>query len=507
MSVPVLQHPQLPGGASGAETSDDSGFDVVMDDSLTDMRWLQRMDAGPEVLSVGPGAAGRKRERVADHKENIRGGGGAKGKDGSGCRKKLEYSCKKGTFKPPLSYASLIALAICSTPQRMLTLSGIYKWIEATFPFYRTPEAKAWKNSIRHNLSIRKNMFMKVFQYPPRRGNGSYWTLLSDGEEELKRAVPLFSTLLPPVIDGGSVYSRQPSTHTVKIKGQFVPVLPNTNTAGQPYFARSLCTKVSKFVEVESESTEQTASGVECSAPSSSEAQGSTHMLEHSYSKQSESDDKQASEDDQDSSDCNASEESSCDVISNTPKRRKVAAMRFSQAPKDRIFRPSFITSTAKRGDSAPKQLVAEEQDLSLLDVSFLTPLKNIIPDIDIENFTFSPLLNFVTPRRGSSPASHPHTSLPSPFTPLTNTLPSEVDSGIVTPLKHNIRLKFSTPLGTGTTMSPMPEYLPLNALGTPNQDTFSLMDSSSGVGATPLRPGSLQALGLPGFTPPSLKK
>ena len=50
MSVPVLQHPQLPGGASGAETSDDSGFDVVMDDSLTDMRWLQRMDAGRQIL-------------------------------------------------------------------------------------------------------------------------------------------------------------------------------------------------------------------------------------------------------------------------------------------------------------------------------------------------------------------------------------------------------------------------------------------------------------------------
>ena len=62
------------------------------------------------------------------------------------CRKKLDYSSKKSNSnKPPLSYASLIALAICSTPQRMMTLSGIYRWIEATFPFYRTPEAKAWK--------------------------------------------------------------------------------------------------------------------------------------------------------------------------------------------------------------------------------------------------------------------------------------------------------------------------------------------------------------------------
>ncbi len=65
-----------------------------------------------------------------------------------GCRKKLDYNSKKGTNKPPLSYASLIALAICSTPQRMMTLSSIYRWIEYTFPFYRTPEAKAWKVSV-----------------------------------------------------------------------------------------------------------------------------------------------------------------------------------------------------------------------------------------------------------------------------------------------------------------------------------------------------------------------
>jgi hypothetical protein len=92
-----------------------------------------------------PGIAkgGRKRgtSRAAD-KENKK-----SAKDGS-CRKKLEYpSSKKSSHsnKPPLSYASLIALAICSTPQRMMTLSGIYRWIENTFPFYRTPEAKAWK--------------------------------------------------------------------------------------------------------------------------------------------------------------------------------------------------------------------------------------------------------------------------------------------------------------------------------------------------------------------------
>ena len=68
-----------------------------------------------------------------------------------GCRKKLDYSTKKLSNKPPLSYAALIALAICSTPQRMMTLSSIYRWIETTFPFYCTPEAKAWKVRVTSN--------------------------------------------------------------------------------------------------------------------------------------------------------------------------------------------------------------------------------------------------------------------------------------------------------------------------------------------------------------------
>ena len=139
----------------------DSGCDMggdVMDDSLTDMQWLQKMDASKSwkltllsllmVVTVCLGAEipgmkyGQPRKRRA-HVTSSEHGAVAK----ESCRKKLDYcNVKKGTSnKPPLSYASLIALAICSTPQRMLTLSGIYKWIENTFPFYRTPEAKAWK--------------------------------------------------------------------------------------------------------------------------------------------------------------------------------------------------------------------------------------------------------------------------------------------------------------------------------------------------------------------------
>ena len=87
-----------------------------------------------------------------------------------GCRKQLHYDSttvgegggreggreaeKATSNKPPLSYASLIVLAISSTPQRMLTLSGIYRWIESTFPFYRTPESKAWKVYIHMDAAV-----------------------------------------------------------------------------------------------------------------------------------------------------------------------------------------------------------------------------------------------------------------------------------------------------------------------------------------------------------------
>ena len=98
-------------------------------------------------------------------------------------------------------------------------------------------------------------MFAKVFQYPPRHGNGSYWTLLADGEEELKRAHPLFTTLLPPVIDADSAYCRIPLTHTVKSRGQFTPVLPHKNHK-VPYlllWMLEIITGASFLVEVDNE--------------------------------------------------------------------------------------------------------------------------------------------------------------------------------------------------------------------------------------------------------------
>ena len=77
--------------------------------------------------------------------------------------------------KPPYSYASLIAEAITSIPERKMTLTKIYAYIQANYAFYRHAGG-GWQNSVRHNLSL-NDAFVKVPRGPEEYGKGMYWSV------------------------------------------------------------------------------------------------------------------------------------------------------------------------------------------------------------------------------------------------------------------------------------------------------------------------------------------
>ncbi|KTW25840.1 hypothetical protein T552_03112 [Pneumocystis carinii B80] len=80
--------------------------------------------------------------------------------------------------KPNLSYASLIAQAILSSPSKKMTLSDIYEWITDTYKYYKYAQ-NGWQNSIRHSLSLNK-AFKKVSRKDGEPGKGSFWMINSE---------------------------------------------------------------------------------------------------------------------------------------------------------------------------------------------------------------------------------------------------------------------------------------------------------------------------------------
>ena len=75
--------------------------------------------------------------------------------------------------KPAHSYIGLISMALLASAEKKLVLSDIYQFIMDKFPYYNNPD-RAWRNSIRHNLSLNE-CFIKAGRAD--NGKGNYWAI------------------------------------------------------------------------------------------------------------------------------------------------------------------------------------------------------------------------------------------------------------------------------------------------------------------------------------------
>ncbi|ODN76172.1 hypothetical protein L202_06091 [Cryptococcus amylolentus CBS 6039] len=81
--------------------------------------------------------------------------------------------------RPGPSFACIIGQAILSCKAGGLSLEHIYRYVETAYPFFKSGD-NAWRNSVRHNLSIHKmfETIPRTEKFPP--GKGGIWIIHED---------------------------------------------------------------------------------------------------------------------------------------------------------------------------------------------------------------------------------------------------------------------------------------------------------------------------------------
>ena len=81
--------------------------------------------------------------------------------------------------RPGPSFACIIGQAILKCSAGGLSLEHIYRYVETAYPYFKTGDG-AWRNSVRHNLSIHKmfETIPRTEKFPP--GKGGIWIIHED---------------------------------------------------------------------------------------------------------------------------------------------------------------------------------------------------------------------------------------------------------------------------------------------------------------------------------------